>query len=169
MTDASLFQFSIFNFQFFTSQAETYGAHTPMALFSKDPVPSIKQEPRPSTPVPAGGTFLGGNIVIEGTITGSEPIRIEGTVRGKVNLASDLLIGTKARVEATVHARNVVVEGKLQGDISADEKVELVASATVDGNIKAPKIIVAEGARFRGSVDMGSSRPKETDGAQTGK
>jgi cytoskeletal protein CcmA (bactofilin family) len=140
-----------------------------MALFSKDPVPSIKQEPRPITPVPAGGTFVGGNVVIEGTITGSEPIRIEGTVRGKVNLASDLLVGTKARVEATVHARNVVVEGKLQGDISADEKVELVASATVDGNIKAPKIIVAEGARFRGSVDMGSSRPKETDGAQTGK
>ena len=45
------------------------------------------------------------------------------------------------------------------GDVSADEKVELVASATVDGNIKAPKIVVAEGARFRGSVDMGSPKP----------
>ena len=49
------------------------------------------------------------------------------------------------------------IEGKLNGDISADERVELVASATVDGNIKAPKIVVAEGAKFRGSVDMGST------------
>ena len=52
-------------------------------------------------------------------------------------------------------------KGKLNGDISADDRVELVASATVDGNIKAPKIIVAEGAKFRGSVDMGSRVPKD--------
>ena len=62
-------------------------------------------------------------------------------------------------------ARNVTVEGKLTGDVSADERVELVAGSAVDGNIKAPKIIVAEGARFRGSVDMGSSRPKDADPA----
>ncbi|HEX8618629.1 MAG TPA: polymer-forming cytoskeletal protein, partial [Thermoanaerobaculia bacterium] len=69
--------------------------------------------------------------------------------------------GTKARIDATVHARNVTVEGRLTGDISADDRVELVASATVDGNIKAPKIVVAEGAKFRGNVDMGSRAPKE--------
>ena len=62
-------------------------------------------------------------------------------------------------------ARNVIIEGKLLGDVSADDRVELVASASVDGNIKAPKIIVAEGARFRGAVDMGSARPKETTDA----
>lgn len=94
-------------------------------------------------------------------MTGSEPILIEGTVRGKINLTADLRVGTKARVEATVHARNVTVEGKLTGDVSADDRVELVASATVDGNIKAPKIVVAEGAKFRGSVDMGSRVPKD--------
>ena len=64
-------------------------------------------------------------------------------------------------LEATVHARNVLVEGNLVGDVSADQKVELVAGADVDGNIRAPKIVVAEGARFRGSVDMGSERPKD--------
>lgn len=116
--------------------------------------------------VPAGGTFVGPNITIEGTITGTEPISIEGTIRGRIDLQSDLRVGTKARIEATVHARNVTVEGKLTGDISADERVELVASATVDGNIKAPKIVVAEGAKFRGSVDMGSRVPKE-DAAAT--
>ncbi|HET7434871.1 MAG TPA: polymer-forming cytoskeletal protein [Thermoanaerobaculia bacterium] len=106
-------------------------------------------------------TFFGPNIVIDGTITGSEPVVIEGTIRGKIDLTGDLRIGTKARVEATVHAKTVTIEGKVTGDISADDRVELVASATVDGNLRAPKIIVAEGAKFRGNVDMGSARPKD--------
>ncbi|HEY0158025.1 MAG TPA: polymer-forming cytoskeletal protein [Thermoanaerobaculia bacterium] len=132
-----------------------------MALFSKDPAPAAKPDVRGGSAAPAGGTFLGPNVTVEGTITGGEPIVIEGTIRGNIDLQSDLRIGTKARVDATVHARNVTVEGRLTGDISADERVELVASATVDGNIKAPKIVVAEGAKFRGNVDMGSRVPKE--------
>ena len=106
-------------------------------------------------------TFFGSNVTIDGTISGTEPVVVEGTVRGKINLNSDLRIGTSARVEATVHAKNVTVEGKVTGDISADDRLELITTATVDGNIKAPKIIVADGAKFRGSVDMGSPRPRE--------
>jgi cytoskeletal protein CcmA (bactofilin family) len=105
------------------------------------------------------GTFLGPNVVIEGAVTGSGLVTIEGSVKGRIDLKSDLRIGTQARVDATVHARNVTVEGRLNGDVSADDRVELVASATVDGNIKAPKVVVAEGARFRGNVDMGSVKP----------
>jgi cytoskeletal protein CcmA (bactofilin family) len=132
-----------------------------MALFStKDPLPA-----RPvigtATPAQQGPTMLGANVTIDGTISGSEPVFVEGTVRGKIQLSSDLVVGTKARVEATVHARNVIIEGRLTGDVSADDRVELIASATVDGNIKAPKIIVAEGAKFRGSVDMGSRVPHD--------
>jgi cytoskeletal protein CcmA (bactofilin family) len=135
-----------------------------MALFSKDAAPAMtRPEPRNAPPVQAGTSYIGANLVVEGTITGSEPVIVEGTVRGKVNLTADLRVGTKARVEADVHARNITVEGKLTGDISADERVELVASAAVDGNIKAPKIVVAEGAKFRGSVDMGSPRPREDE------
>lgn len=134
-----------------------------MALFSKD-APSQQQAPRPQSrggepQLSPNGTFLGPNVTIDGTVSGSEPVLIEGTVRGKINLTGDLRIGTKARVDATVHAKNVTVEGRLNGDVSADDRVELVASATVDGNIKAPKIVVAEGAKFRGSVDMG--KPKD--------
>jgi cytoskeletal protein CcmA (bactofilin family) len=127
-----------------------------MALFSKDapqPKPAVGRIDLPTGP---GGTVIGPNVTIDGTITGSEPVVIEGTVRGKVNLSTDLRIGAKARVEATVHARNVMID-----DVSADDRVELVASATVDGNIRAPKIIVAEGAKFRGNVDMGSKVPRE--------
>src|SRR5688572_18868479 len=109
-----------------------------MAIFSKDPTP---QKPAGSS-TPAGQqarvSFVGPNIVIDGTLTGNENVVIEGSVRGKINLESDLRIGTSARVEATVHAKNVIVEGALIGDISADARVELIASAKVDGNIKAP-------------------------------
>jgi cytoskeletal protein CcmA (bactofilin family) len=135
-----------------------------MALFTKENPPATAS-PRPSPPrsgdgQPAfNGTYFGPKASIEGTVTGSEPVMIEGHVKGTINLTGELRIGTQARVEATVHARNVTIEGKVNGDISADERVELVASASVDGNIKAPKIVVAEGARFRGNVDMGSAKP----------
>ena len=134
-----------------------------MALFSKDQPP--RPQPPVATPAAPGApliTFFGPNVVVDGTITGTEPVVVEGTVRGKINLNSDLRIGTNARVEASVHAKNVTIEGKLTGDVSADDRVELIMTATVDGNIKAPKIIVAEGAKFRGSVDMGSQRPKDS-------
>lgn len=133
-----------------------------MALFTKDTTPQKPQQPRggEGQMFPAG-TFFGPEINIEGTITGGEPVTIEGVVRGDINLSSDLRIGPKARVEATVHAHTVTVEGKLFGDVTADARIELVTTATVDGNLKAPKIIVSEGAQFRGSVDMGSPRPKE--------
>jgi cytoskeletal protein CcmA (bactofilin family) len=132
-----------------------------MALFSKEVPP--QPQARPNTPAGSApsGTFFGPNITFDGTITGTESVTIEGSVKGKIDLQSNLLVGTKARVEATVHAKNVTVEGKITGDVSADERVELVASATVEGNIKAPKVIVADGARFRGNVDMGSQKPRE--------
>jgi cytoskeletal protein CcmA (bactofilin family) len=131
-----------------------------MALFTKETPAPPRPQPRSNDAQPAfEGTFLGPKISIEGTVTGSEPVLIEGHVKGAINLSGDLRIGTQARVEAKVHARNVTVEGRLNGDVSADDRVELVASSTVDGNIKAPKVIVAEGARFRGSVDMGSAKP----------
>ena len=132
-----------------------------MALFTKEtPAAPPRPQPRANDGQPAfEGTFFGPKAVIEGTVTGSEPVMIEGQVKGTINLTGELRIGTQARVEAKVHARNIIIEGRVNGDVSADERVELVASASVDGNIKAPKIIVAEGARFRGNVDMGSAKP----------
>jgi len=133
-----------------------------MALFTKETPVTPRPQPssRSNDAQPAfEGTFLGPKTSIEGTVTGSEPVLIEGHVKGAINLSGDLRIGTQARVEAKVHARNVMVEGRLNGDVTADDRVELIASSTVDGNIKAPKIVVAEGARFRGNVDMGSAKP----------
>jgi cytoskeletal protein CcmA (bactofilin family) len=132
-----------------------------MALFSKENTPAPPPARTNASPSTGGSTFIGPNLTIDGTVTGSEPIVVEGTVRGKIEISSDLRIGTKARVEAALHARNVTVEGKVTGDISAVDRLELVATSIVEGNLQAPKIIVAEGAKFRGSVDMGAPRPKE--------
>ena len=132
-----------------------------MALFTNKEQPPARSQMRDGGPSAPTITFLGPNVTVDGKVTGNEAVLIEGTIRGEINLAADLRIGTQARIEAKVHAKNVTVEGKITGDITADDRVELVASATVDGNIRAPKIIVAEGARFRGSVDMGSARPRE--------
>jgi len=131
-----------------------------MALFSKEPAPPQRPAPQRESPSQTGHvSYFGTNLVFDGTLTGNEGLVIEGSVRGKINLESDLRIGASARLEATVHAKNVTVEGIVAGDISADTRLELLAGARVDGNLKAPKIIVAEGARFRGAVDMGSDKP----------
>jgi cytoskeletal protein CcmA (bactofilin family) len=135
-----------------------------MAIFSSEK-PAFTRTATPSradaSPSEKKSSLLGRDLTFEGTVTGTEPLFVEGRIKGKIDLASDLRIGPAARLEATVHAKNVLVEGTLIGDVSADHKVELVAGADVDGNIRAPKIVVAEGARFRGSVDMGSERPKD--------
>ncbi|HXI11687.1 MAG TPA: polymer-forming cytoskeletal protein [Thermoanaerobaculia bacterium] len=127
-------------------------------MFSKDQ--SHKQGSARNAELSAGKTgspcLIGRETTIEGAIRGTENVLVEGIVRGEIDLQSDLRVGRDARVESTVHARSVYVEGTVIGNVSADEKVELMASAVVDGNIRAPKIVVAEGARFRGSVDMGA-------------
>jgi cytoskeletal protein CcmA (bactofilin family) len=150
-----------------------------MALFSNNkdnrPAPAPAKAPPPARSSPAaagtstasqrpgdnrsGRSSIGAKLSFEGTVTGTEPLVIEGTVKGKIDLSSDVTVAPDGQVDAAVHGRNVLIEGTVVGDISADERVELVASASVDGNIRAPKIIVAEGARFRGSVDMGSRVP----------
>jgi cytoskeletal protein CcmA (bactofilin family) len=101
-------------------------------------------------------TFLGTKTTVDGTITGSEPVTINGTFQGHVILTSALRVGPHALVDATLNARSIVVEGEVIGDISADEHVQLVSTARVDGNIRTPRIEIEDGAYVRGMVDMGS-------------
>lgn len=126
-------------------------------MFTKEaPSPKAPTTPRPEVQGDGSASIIGSNLMVDGTISGDQNLVIEGTVKGTIELRSDLRVGAKARVEATVHAKNVVVEGTVIGDLSAENRVDLIASAVVEGNIRSPKIIVAEGAKFRGTVDMGS-------------
>jgi cytoskeletal protein CcmA (bactofilin family) len=130
-----------------------------MAIFAKD-APATPPPAKPSAPSSGGGSVIGSKLVFEGRITGEQNLVIEGNVKGEIDLRADLRIGAGARIEATVHARNVLVEGTVTGDLSADSRIELVTTAVVEGNVRSPKVIVAEGAKFRGTVDMGSEKPR---------
>jgi len=98
---------------------------------------------------------IGKSVVIKGELSGSEDLTIEGQVEGKIELKDHLLtIGPNARIKAQVFAKTVIVLGEVNGNVSASEKVEIRDGGSVDGDIVSPRVAIAEGAHFRGSVDM---------------
>ena len=111
---------------------------------------------------------IGRSMRIEGELTGSEDLMIDGTVEGTILVAGhQLTIGEHGRVSARIHdARAVIVQGELVGDISADDRIEIGSTGSVQGDIRAPRVVLAEGARFKGSIDMESrSRPSGAEPA----
>ena len=98
---------------------------------------------------------IGKSVVIKGELSGSEDLTIEGQVEGSIELEQHVLtIGPNARIRAEVSAKAVVVLGEVMGDIKATERVAIRDSGTVSGDIVAPKVAIAEGASFRGGIDM---------------
>jgi cytoskeletal protein CcmA (bactofilin family) len=98
---------------------------------------------------------IGKSVVIKGELSGSEDLTIEGQVEGKIELKDNALtIGPNGRIKAAVFAKAVIVLGEVHGNIAASEKVDIRDGGSVDGDIVSPKVAIAEGAHFRGSVDM---------------
>jgi cytoskeletal protein CcmA (bactofilin family) len=109
---------------------------------------------------------LGKTIQIVGELTGSEDLTIEGKLEGKIFLRDhNLTIGENGDIKADIQAKGVVVAGKLVGNITADDRVEVALGGAVKGNIKAPRVALAEGCQFRGSVDMDSGARSKADSA----
>ncbi|HXH06952.1 MAG TPA: polymer-forming cytoskeletal protein, partial [Vicinamibacterales bacterium] len=98
---------------------------------------------------------IGKSVVIKGELSGSEDLTIEGQVDGKIELRENVLtIGPNARIKAQVFAKAVVVLGKVTGNVSATEKVDIREHGAIEGDIVAPRVAIADGAYFRGSIDM---------------
>jgi len=98
---------------------------------------------------------IGKSVVIKGELNGSEDLTIEGQVEGKIELRQNVLtIGANARIKAQVFAKAVIILGEVTGNVSASEKVDIRDNGSVDGDIAAPRVAIAEGAHFRGSIDM---------------
>ena len=98
---------------------------------------------------------IGKSIVIKGDLSGNEDLVIEGKVEGKVDLPNNrLTIGAGGQVQAQVHAKTVVVIGRVAGNVSAGERLEIQATGIVEGDVEAPRLVVAEGAVLNGSVKM---------------
>ena len=98
---------------------------------------------------------IGKSVVIKGELNGSEDLTIEGHVEGTIQLRDHVLtIGPNGRIKAQVFAKSVIVLGEVTGNVTASEKVDIRDNGSVDGDIVSPRVAIAEGAHFRGSVDM---------------
>ncbi|MCA1586731.1 MAG: polymer-forming cytoskeletal protein [Acidobacteria bacterium] len=98
---------------------------------------------------------IGKSVVIKGELSGSEDLTIEGHVEGRIELRENVLtIGPNGKIKAEVFAKAVIVLGEVTGNVTASEKVDIRDNGSVDGDITSPRVAIAEGAHFRGSVDM---------------
>jgi len=98
---------------------------------------------------------IGKSVVIKGELNGSEDLTIEGHVEGTIQLKDHILtIGPNGRIKAQVFAKAVIVLGEVTGNVTASDKVDIRDNGSVDGDIISPRVAIAEGAHFRGSVDM---------------
>jgi cytoskeletal protein CcmA (bactofilin family) len=105
---------------------------------------------------------IGKSITIKGDLSGNEDLQIEGNVEGRIDLPNNqLTIGSEGRVKAEVHAKAVVVIGHVTGNLSAADRIQIEATGIVDGDVKAPRLVIEEGAMLNGSVEMtsGSKAP----------
>ena len=114
--------------------------------------PSPQPEPRR---IERDVVNIGKSVVIKGELNGSEDLTVEGHVEGKIELKDHVLtIGPNGKIKAQVFAKAVIVLGEVHGNVTASEKVDIRDGGSVDGDIVSPRVAIAEGAHFRGSVDM---------------
>jgi len=100
------------------------------------------------------GNVVGAGLIVEGEFTTDEEVIVEGTVRGTLTSADSLSIGSDGVVEADLRASSVVVAGQVTGNVSAGERVDIQAGGRLIGDVKAGRLTIADGASFRGNVDM---------------
>jgi cytoskeletal protein CcmA (bactofilin family) len=107
-------------------------------------------------------SLIGESVVIRGELSCSEDLYIGGQVEGAIELKGNrLTVGPNGRVKGNVNARAAVVQGKLEGDIHASDRVDLKQSAVVVGDIATQRISIDEGAYFKGSVNIQKEAPKK--------
>ena len=136
-----------------SSPAPTPAGGTPPAAEAPRTAPIAHSEPQRG--MEKTTVNIGKSVVIKGELSGSEDLTIEGQVDGKIELRQNVLtIGPNGKIKAQVFAKSVVILGEVTGNVTATEKVDIRDNGSVDGDIAAPRVAIAEGAHFRGSIDM---------------
>lgn len=112
---------------------------------------NVTELPKSKSPT----AVIGPKIKFKGELTGEEDLLILGTVEGSIDLKGNhLTIGSEGVIKANVAARAITVEGRVEGDIVATERIAIKSSSQVKGNLKAERVTLEDGAKFRGSIDM---------------
>jgi cytoskeletal protein CcmA (bactofilin family) len=118
-------------------------------------------DPDPVSPRGAGTAALGKNVTIKGQIFAREDLMIDGEVEGTVECQEHrLTIGPNARVQAGLKAREIVIHGSIQGNVDATDKIDIKKEAKLVGDIKTSRIVIEDGAYFKGSIDISKAGAK---------
>jgi len=140
-----------------------------MPLFRRDDEPptSVRPGGGPSSPQPGPGpapgprerasTRIAEGTRVEGEVTGSTELLVEGELAGTLRIEARAVVGSSGVVRGEIEARSVMVAGEVYGDVRGRERVEVGASGRIEGDISAPRVTIAEGAFFKGKVEMGES------------
>ena len=134
---------------------------TPVTSAPSEPVSSTA--PRPAVAAStADQATIGKSLVIKGEVTGSESLYIDGRVEGSINLAGNrVTVGRNGVVSANINAREIVVLGKVRGNLTASDRVDIRSDGSLTGDVVAARISIEDGAFFKGGIDIrkGGQKP----------
>jgi cytoskeletal protein CcmA (bactofilin family) len=122
-----------------------------MAIFGKGGGTAAADHGEPGLRI----SFIGAQMRFQGELLGDEDVLVEGRLEGRVKISRAFRVGPQGVVMAEVAAATVAIAGRVVGNVSADERVEILPTGILEGNIQAPRIVIGEGARFTGRIDMG--------------
>lgn len=107
---------------------------------------------------------IGKSVVIRGELTGNEDLYLDGEIEGNIDLRDHkLVIGPNGKIRATITARDIVLHGRVEGNVSATERVELKKSCTLIGDVSTSRIVIEDGAFFKGAIDIQEGRENKTE------
>jgi cytoskeletal protein CcmA (bactofilin family) len=138
-----------------------------MAIFRRDssvaPAAPNRLQPAESPrdsrdPRDAHATVIAKGTRLEGTVTGATALHVDGEVAGEVRITATVTLGADGVLSGPVSAKSVLIAGRLQGDVKAVERVEIAATGSLEGNVTSPRFVTAEGAFFKGRVEMTQER-----------
>lgn len=135
---------------------------TPEPVRPVAPAPAFEAASRPAAPVSDQAT-IGKGLVIKGEITGSESLYVDGKVEGSINLPGNrVTVGRNGNVVASVSAREIVVLGKVRGNVTASDRIDIRAEGSLTGDVTAARISIEDGAFFKGGIDIKKPETKPT-------
>jgi cytoskeletal protein CcmA (bactofilin family) len=130
---------------------------------TQPPSPPVTRPTEPARIEPARGVdvaTIGKSVVVRGELSGSEDLYVDGSVEGSISLrGQSLTIGPNGQVRANLEARNVIVHGKVDGNIVASDRVDLRKSASLTGDISTARVAIEDGAYFKGTIDIQKPEP----------
>jgi cytoskeletal protein CcmA (bactofilin family) len=139
-------------------------AVAPVAAPAPALTPTPKETPKSADPHRADVGHIGRSVVIRGELTGNEDLYLDGEIEGNINLRDHkLVIGPNGKIKASITARDVVVHGSVEGNVSGSERVELKRGCSLTGDVNTQRIVIEDGAFFKGAIDIKEHRDSKPE------